>query len=59
MVVATFNDNGATPSQQSKGALCRKEYGTLTSLEEGIGYDFDGWYTEANDGDEVKSPSTV
>ena len=40
MVVVTFDGNGAMPSQQSKGALYRKEYGTLACLEEGIGYEF-------------------
>ena len=59
MVVVTFDGNGAMLSQKSKGALCRKEYGTLASLEERTGYGFAGWYTEANDGDEVTSSSTV
>ena len=59
VVVVTFDGNGATPFQQNKSVLCGKEYGTLTSLEERIGYDFDGWYTEANSDDEVTSSSTV
>ena len=48
MVVATFDGNGAMPSQQIKSVLCGKEHGTLASLEERTGYTFVGWYTEAN-----------
>ena len=57
VVVVTFDGNGAMPSQQSKSALYGKEYGALTSLEERTGYEFYGWYTEANDGSEVTSLS--
>ena len=34
-------------------------YGTLDSLEERTGYEFDGWYTEVNDGEKIDTTTIV
>lgn len=54
----TFNANGGTVSTTSKTVTYGQTYGTLPTPTR-IGYKFDGWFTEASGGTQVKSSTTV
>ena len=54
----TFDGNSGTPSPSSKGVVYGQNYGPLGSATK-TGYSFDGWFTSASGGTEIKSSSKV
>jgi uncharacterized repeat protein (TIGR02543 family) len=56
----TFDPNGDVPSEamETKSVTYQSAYGTLP-VPERAGYDFDGWYTAAVDGESVTLADTV
>lgn len=54
----TFNPNGGTVSTASKTVTYGQQYGSLPTPTR-IGYKFDGWFTSASGGTQVKTTTTV
>ena len=54
----TFNANGGEVSPSTKNVTYDATYGTLPTPTR-TGYSFDGWFTEASSGSEVKSTTKV
>ena len=54
----TFNANGGSVSTSSRSVTYDSTYGDLPAPTR-TGYSFDGWYTAASDGTEVKSSTKV
>ena len=54
----TFNPNGGTVNPTSKSILYNEVYGTLPTPTR-VGYNFDGWYTEAAAGTSVTSSTKL
>ena len=64
--VLTFNGNGGTPAQATKTVTYNALYGDASELvgtdwlpATRSGYDFDGWWTDAAAGTQVKESTTV
>ncbi len=54
----SFNANGGSVSQASKGVLVGSTYGTLPTPTR-TGYTFNGWYTASSGGTKITASSTV
>ena len=54
----TFNANGGTVSTASKTVTYDQTYGTLPTPTRS-GYAFDGWFTDPDEGEEIRAEDTV